>query len=256
MLKRLTRRCCAGGLLAIGGLLAGTGRRAAAQGTAPAVPGAPATTKSRVLEAGAVLLQDREPLDAMNMYLDGFHFYADDMGRQVESHHYCAMLNEEVHQCAIFDGNGKGARLIGVEYIISERLFRELPEDEKALWHSHRYETTSGELVMPGIPGLAEREVMEKLSTTYGKTWHTWQVDRGDQLPLGPPRLMMAFLRDGQLDPRLVEDRDRRLEVSTAAKRQERAYIRPPEPVPGADAWQDGETVQVVLQGVPVQNRR
>lgn len=31
-----------------------------------------------------------------------------------------------------------GARLIGLEYIISERLFRELPEQEKKYWHSHR----------------------------------------------------------------------------------------------------------------------
>ena len=31
-----------------------------------------------------------------------------------------------------------GARLIGVEYIISERLFKALPEEEKRFWHSHR----------------------------------------------------------------------------------------------------------------------
>lgn len=31
-----------------------------------------------------------------------------------------------------------GARLLGVEYIISERLFNELPEEEKRFWHSHR----------------------------------------------------------------------------------------------------------------------
>jgi len=31
-----------------------------------------------------------------------------------------------------------GARLLGVEYIISERLFREQPEEEKKYWHSHR----------------------------------------------------------------------------------------------------------------------
>lgn len=31
-----------------------------------------------------------------------------------------------------------GARLIGIEYIITERLFRELPEEEKKYWHSHQ----------------------------------------------------------------------------------------------------------------------
>jgi hypothetical protein len=87
----------------------------------------------------------------------------------------------------IFDGNHEQARLIGIEYIVSEKVFRTLPEDEKKLWHSHHYETTSGTLVMPDLPDMAENAAMRDLSTTYGKTWHTWQVDRGDTLPLGPP---------------------------------------------------------------------
>jgi hypothetical protein len=39
---------------------------------------------------------------------------------------------------------------------------------------------------------------MQDLSTTYGKTIHTWQVDKGDPLPLGPPTLMMSFTADGK----------------------------------------------------------
>jgi hypothetical protein len=35
----------------------------------------------------------------------------------------------------IFDSNEENARLIGVEYVVSERLFKTLPEDEKKLWH-------------------------------------------------------------------------------------------------------------------------
>ena len=42
----------------------------------------------------------------------------------MEAHHYCAILNEEVIQCVIYDGNVKDAKLMGVEYIVSERLFR------------------------------------------------------------------------------------------------------------------------------------
>ena len=38
----------------------------------------------------------------------------------------------------------------------------------------------------------------------YGKTWHTWQVDRGDKLPLGILQLMMALTEDGQLDPKVA----------------------------------------------------
>jgi hypothetical protein len=48
-----------------------------------------------------------------------------------------------------------------------------------------RYEVGSGLLAAPGVPGLAERQDMQKLIGTYGKTWHMWQVDRGDPLPYG-----------------------------------------------------------------------
>ena len=39
------------------------------------------------------------------------------------------------------------ARLIGVEYIITEKLFRTLDDEEKKLWHSHKYEIESGKYV-------------------------------------------------------------------------------------------------------------
>ena len=39
----------------------------------------------------------------------------------------------------------------------------------------------------PRVPVLAEDLEMKKLINTYGKTFHTWQVDRGDTLPLGQP---------------------------------------------------------------------
>ena len=40
-------------------------------------------------------------------------------------------------------------------------------------------------LQAPRVPVLAEDLEMKKLINTYGKTFHTWQVDRGDTLPLG-----------------------------------------------------------------------
>lgn len=245
----------------LGAAMAGLGAmccRAHAADTPPqvSVPGEPKSAKSRLLEHGADLLQRKHPLSAINMYLDGFHFYADDMGRQVEAHHYCTHLTEDLHQCVIFDSNGDHARLIGIEYIVSERLFRELPADEKPLWHSHRYEVKSGLLVMPGIPGRIEREAMESLVTTYGKTWHTWQVDRGDRLPFGIPQLMMGFTQDDQVDASKVQDRDRRFGISSADLRRDRQAIPMPTVEQAADAWQGGRTPQLRQQVVDVRNRR
>ena len=192
----------------------------------------------------------------MSVYLDGFHFYADDMGRQIEAHHFCTHLTEDLHQCAIFDANDKNARLIGIEYIISERLFTTLPDDEKKLWHSHAYEIRSGQLVIPGVPEAVERTALADLVSTYGKTWHTWQVDRGDPLPLGIPQLMMGFTADGQIDLALLKGRDERLDISSDQRRQARAEIPQPAIDPLANAWQSGQTLQTAMQSRLVQNRR
>jgi hypothetical protein len=203
--------------------------------------------KHRLLDLAAGVIQPKYPLDAMSTYLNGFHMYADEMGRQVEATHFCIHLRHDLHQCVIFDRNAPDARLIGIEYIISEARFRGLPEDEKRLWHSHHYEVKSGTLVAPRIPDLAEHAYFSDLVTTYGKTFHTWQYDR-DDFPYGIPQLMMGFTEDGQADEALIRDRDRRLGVSAARKRQNRADILDPAVVPGANSWESGRTVQTRLE--------
>ncbi len=198
------------------------------------------------------------PIHDLNLYLDGFHFYADDMGRQIEAHHYCAHLNEELFQCVIYDGNKSGSRLIGIEYIVSERIFKTLPEDEKALWHSHRHEVISGELVMPGIPEAAEHTAIGTVVSTYGKTWHTWQIDKDSALPLGIPQLMMGFTQDGQLKPEMLQSRDKELGISTDKKRKAREDLAKSAPPvqPGADGWESGQSPQLVLNEMPLKNKR
>jgi hypothetical protein len=215
-------------------------------------PGKEKTTKTKVLEAGAELLQGEGPIGAIHQHVCGFHFYADDMKRQVRAHHYCSHQNEDVLQCVIYDSHGKDARLIGIEYIISEAIFKGLPEEEKKLWHSHRYEVMSGQLIAPGVPDVAEKEVMKKLVTTYGKTWHTWQIDRGDKLPLGLPKLMMGFTADGQGDQKMIEQRDKDLGTNTTKKKESRTDIPTHEIAAGADAWQKGQPFQIsddILKG-------
>ncbi len=208
-------------------------------------PGQAKASDTEMLEVGAQWLQDKPPIRALNMYLDGFHFYNGHPGAQMEAHHYCSALNEEVFQCVIYDGNTAEAKLMGVEYIISQRLFTQLPAQEKALWHSHAHEVTSGQLVAPGIPQVAETRLMEKLANTYGKTWHTWHTDQDKQLPLGVPQLMMGFTADGQADAQMVRQRDQRLGIDSAEKKKARAEIKPAPVATGADAWQKGNVIQL-----------
>ena len=240
-------------------LLACACGRAMAQqpGREGGVLGGEKSTESKMLGMGADVLQSKSPLSAINMYLNGFHFYADDMGRQIEAHHYCHHLNEDFFQCVIYDGNATDARLIGIEYIVSERIFKTLPDDEKRLWHSHRYETTSGELVMAGIPETVEHTAMQMLETTYGKTWHTWQIDQNSALPLGIPQLMMGFTDSGQVKQEMIQSRDKKLGISTENVRKAREDLAKSAPpvLPGANAWQSGQSSQLVLQQVPVKNK-
>lgn len=104
----------------------------------------------------------------------GAHWYSSDLSRTVGAHHYCSHINEDFNQCAIYDEDKPNARLIGIEYVITEKLFKTLPEEERKYWHSHIHEVKSGLLTAPGVPAAAENEVMAKLVNTYGKTFHLW----------------------------------------------------------------------------------
>ena len=208
-------------------------------------PGRPASAKTHLLEAGAAALQSKPPIEAINAYLDGFHFYNGHPDLQMEAHHYCSILNEDVIQCVIFDGNTKDAKIMGVEYIIDEKLFASLPIKEKSMWHSHGYEVSSGQLIAPGIPASAEHMLMERLAHTYGKTWHTWHTDQDKALPVGVPQLMMGFTADGQANADMVEQRNRRLGVDSAKIKAQRANIRVPAADPHADGWRHGNVFQI-----------
>jgi Protein of unknown function (DUF1264) len=86
-------------------------------------PGADRTAKTAVLETGANLMQAKAPVEKIAMYLNGFHAAKDDSNMQMEAHHYCNQVNEDLAQCVLFDGNTAEARMMGIEYIISEKLY-------------------------------------------------------------------------------------------------------------------------------------
>ncbi|KAI8366724.1 uncharacterized protein BYT42DRAFT_595839 [Radiomyces spectabilis] len=225
-------------------------------------PGEPVTLKSKILGTVASASQSYAPLKSICQTVCGFHIYAHDMTRQVHAHHFCSHVNEDFRQCVIYDSPNSDARLIGIEYIISEKLFAKLDDEEKKFWHSHDYEVRGGTLAMPMLSGMpevaisaAERQPMLDLQKTYGKTWHTWQVDRGDTLPLGPPQLMMALTADGQLDPEMEQKRQREEGISTQTKKDERKDFPEYTPLEGADHWKSGKSVQLKTETVQFKSK-
>src|SRR4051794_3347541 len=193
------------------------------------------------LEAGAALLQDTTPLKDFDIYVVGLHCAKHEPDMQMEAHHFCRQVNQDFLQCVLFDGNTKDANLIGIEYIISARLFATLPAEEREYWHPHNYEILSGQLTAPGLPEAAERAFLKELMNSYGKTWHTWHTGRhdgtpGDRLPLGDPKLMWSFNRDGEADEALRLDFQRAMDADeSASRRQRRDLVERAHPQRGVD---------------------
>ncbi|XP_019166769.1 PREDICTED: oil body-associated protein 2C-like [Ipomoea nil] len=203
-------------------------------------PGKAMTMGQHAVDKGAQMLQSFSPIKEMSQHACTFAIYSHDMSRQIETHHFITRINQDFLQCAVYDSDQSHARLVGVEYIISDKLYEGLPVDEQKLWHSHAYEIKSGLWVNPRIPEMLGRSELENLAKTYGKFWCTWQTDRGDKLPIGLPSLMMSpqAVNPGIVKPELVEKRDNKYNISTNSLKESRLEIAEPEWInPQADYW-------------------
>ncbi|KAG0345871.1 hypothetical protein BG005_001071 [Podila minutissima] len=206
-------------------------------------------------------LQSFKPLKGICQSFCGLHMYPNDPKRQVIAYHYCHSLDADRYQCLMYDSNTPEAKLMGIEYIISETLFNTLDANEKKYWHSHKYEVESGMLVQvtkPLVTEMLARHVehapLKTLVNTYGKIWQLWPVDNegncSAHVPTGPAQLLMGFTEDGQVNPALLEKRDKDLGISTEEKRRERIDIKGNPVAPGADqALRGGKAWQVVDLG-------
>ncbi|KAJ0017564.1 hypothetical protein Pint_10169 [Pistacia integerrima] len=187
-------------------------------------PGAPMTMYQHLLDKGAQMMQSLKPIKQMNQHVCTFALYSHDMSRQIETHHYVTRLNQDFLQCAVYDTDDSSGRLIGVEYIVSDKIFEALPPEEQKLWHSHAYE-----------------------------------VDRGDKLPLGAPALMMSpqGVNLGMVDPELVQKRDNKYNISTEAMKSSRVEIEEPEWInPQADYWkQHGKGFAIDIERTQMKTR-
>ncbi|KAF2259295.1 DUF1264-domain-containing protein [Lojkania enalia] len=214
--------------------------------------GQPESTTNKVLETGASVVQNFAPVQRICAHLNAFHAYADEPNRPaVEANHYCSHLNDEVRQCILYDSPEQPARIIGIEYMITPRLYETLDAEEQIFWHSHVFEVKSGMLIMPKpatVPHaaweVAENKEMEQVVTLYGKVYHLWQTDRGDKLPVGPPKLMMSYTAADQMPggfEAVVGDRDKRFGSDWKRKKEIRSYIEEPKVHQNADAtWAKG----------------
>src|SRR5690606_4954629 len=90
-------------------------------------------------------------------------------------------------------------------------------------------------LIPTSVWEIAENKEMEEVVTLYGKTFHFWQIDRGDKLPLGMPKLMGSYTEMESFPQfeKAVGERDKRIGVDHKEKQKVREYIKVPDLHPG-----------------------
>jgi hypothetical protein len=160
----------------------------------------------------------KTPMTGPHAHFCGIHVAKNNPRFQLMAQHYCTAHaghnhGEGLFQCLLFDSAESNARLLGVEYIISNEQFTSLPDEEKKYWHPHTYEVLAGGLIAPDMSADEELKFMRQILTTWGKTWHTWP-DPTTPIPMGEPLLMWALSAHGQADPAVVRERDRCFNVS------------------------------------------
>lgn len=106
---------------------------------------------SLALEAGAKVLQSNTPLHPFDVYLVGFHPMKAHPEQQMEAHHYCHQVNEDFAQCTLSGGNGKDARLNGIEL-------------QKLARPQHGVDDLKGKFARPtkDIPGVAAQPAQSR----------------------------------------------------------------------------------------------
>lgn len=170
-------------------------------------------------------LKYADPVKDIHLYLCAFHIAKNNPNFTVEAHHYCSMrdLNiqgGDLHQCIIYDSKEAPARLLGIEYIISNETYQKLPAEEKKYWHPHAYEIIAGQLIVPDLSDMGDK-ALEGFMTSWGKTFHTWP-DPSTEIPLGEPLLMWSAGADGQISKETIDKRDKQFGISTEKLRERR----------------------------------
>jgi hypothetical protein len=210
----------------------------------------PGDSQSLKKKAGGLIsdvMQPYGPVRGINCHTDSILFFSGEPKRQMEVHSLCNWMNDDVAQCLLYDSDRSNARLIGVEYLVSERIFKALPEDEQKLWSSKQFEVKSGIEVAPRLPQTAENQLMQELVNMYGKNFCTWQVDR-HYLPLGTPKMLFNLSDDGPSpDSVLLERRAKKLNADPQKLREERSDIVAHDVHPNADGWKRGEVPDLVV---------
>jgi Protein of unknown function (DUF1264) len=189
------------------------------------------TLSTQALEWGSRALQSNQSLNSFSGYFISLNPMAENPKLQLELYKYCKQVNEDFSQCILFDAASDSANLVGVEYVVSQKLYLELPSDEQKLWVANNYPIFSGKIIAPGLPDMAEYEVIKKRVNTYSKAWQSWNTGHfkqndGNKIPLGVPVQIGNFQKDGQAVPGLAQSLQKKFNIDSDEKKAAREPLK------------------------------
>ncbi len=129
-----------------------------------------------------------KPSDGWSLHIDARKHFSNDFEKDQIAHHYCKAVAGGLTECQLYDGDGKDARLVGVETIISAEMYKSLPENEKKFWHYHKDEIAKVDAKLPDLSSEEAAKVVEGIQETYGKIFILWNPAQST-LPVGEPHV-------------------------------------------------------------------
>lgn len=150
----------------------------------------PASAQARADGHGAAAAGGKAPIQEVlhcPLAFAGVHLLKEMPEWSQVAYHFCKPVNADLNQCVLYDGTGPDARLIGIEYLVSDAIYQKMPPEERAYWHDHKYEVDAGLLRSLTQTGEDEKKTMAVVRTLWGKVYHTWASGR--DYPRGPARL-------------------------------------------------------------------
>jgi len=209
----------------------------------PHTPGEKEKISTRIGEKLAKVVQKHSPINEFDTHLTAVLVDSRNPDKQVPVHLYVSHINEDFMQALIMDDETDDARLIGIEYIITPKLFDQLTVEERKLWHSLNYLVRSGVLVAPRLPAVIEHKLMKDLAPTYGKAIYIWNKE-DSFLPVGIPQFLSAPTHEGVLKLSQIEKLFHKYGYDWEKIRNSREDIRENFPLIGIDL----ETPRIVLE--------
>lgn len=106
------------------------------------------------------------PLQKNHIQICAFHINPKNKS-VIETTHYCTSPGGDLFQCVLYENNKPNAKLLGVEYVISDKFYKnhvisdkfdpEVVAEEKKYWHPHHFEVSEGLLQTDCLP-IAKRK--------------------------------------------------------------------------------------------------